>query len=65
MDVILLRGGQALGGLGFLLMAVAAATRLSGRYVLGGFETGSLLLAAVAAFCGGCFALLCVLIDRK
>jgi hypothetical protein len=64
MTAILLRGGQAMGVLGVLLMAIAVVTRLSGRYIVGGFETGTLLLGGVAAIGVGCFALLSLLVER-
>lgn len=64
MTAILLRGGQAMGLLGVLLMAIAVLTRLTGRYVVGGFETVSLLIGGIGAIVIGCFALLWVLAER-
>jgi hypothetical protein len=64
MNMILLRGGQAIGILGLLLIAAAVIVRLSGRYIVGGFETGSLLQAGIATIAAGCFALLWLLVQR-
>ena len=64
MNTILLRGGQVIGVLGLLLMAFSVTVRLSGRFVIGGFETGSLLQAGIATVAAGCFLLLFVLVQR-
>jgi hypothetical protein len=64
MNTLMLRGGQAMGVLGFVLMALAVSLRLSGRYIIGGFESGSLLQGGIASMAAGCFALLWVLIER-
>ena len=64
MNMILLRGGQALGTLGLVLMALAVGLRLSGKYVLAGFEMGTLLQAGIATIGAGCFVLLLLLVQR-
>jgi hypothetical protein len=61
MNELLLRAGQLAGVVGILLMVVAGVARLSGRFALGGFGTGTLLLAGIAAVGVGCFVLLWVL----
>lgn len=64
MSAVLLRGGQLAGVLGMLLMGVSVAARLTGRFMLGGYATGSLLLAGVGAVSVGCFLLLWLLAER-
>jgi hypothetical protein len=61
---MILRGGQAAGVLGLALMALAVLSRLAGRYIIGGFESGSLLIAGIGAIVAGCFALLWVIAER-
>jgi len=64
MNSILLGGGKATGVLGLLVMAFAVVMRLSGRYVIGGFQTVTLLQAGLAIVIVGCFAMLWLLVDR-
>lgn len=61
---LILRGGQAVGVVGLGLMATAVLTRLGGRYIIGGFESGSLLIAGIGAIGVGSFALLWVIAER-
>jgi hypothetical protein len=64
MNTILLRGGQAAGILGFLVIVVAALARLAGNYTLGSLSTGTLMLAGIGAVNVGVFCLLWLLIER-
>jgi hypothetical protein len=64
MNNILLRGGQACGVLGLLMVVASVVLRLSDKYFIGGFQSGSLLLAGIAAIGTGCFALLWLLAER-
>jgi hypothetical protein len=64
MNELLLRGGQLAGAAGILLMVIAGVARLSGRFALGGFGTGTLLLAGIGAVGVGCFLLLWLLAGR-
>lgn len=64
MNSILLRGGQAAGVLGIVLLAVAVVARLRGAYTVGEYQTGTLLLAGIAALAVGCFLLLWLLAER-
>jgi hypothetical protein len=64
MNTILLRGGQAAGVLGFLIIVVAALARLAGNYTLGGLATSTLMLAGIGAVNVGVFCLLWLLFDR-
>ena len=64
MTGLLLRGGQSIGLLGMLLMAIVVAARLAGKFVLGGVATSSLMLAGIAAVSVGCFLLLWLLAER-
>jgi hypothetical protein len=64
MNALALMGGRLIGLLGVLLMAVSVAARLAGNFTLGGFATGTLMLAGIAAVSAGCFLLLWVLVER-
>jgi hypothetical protein len=64
MTNLLLRAGQLAGLLGILLMAFAVAARLSGRYALGDFQIGTLLLASVGGLAVGSFLILWSIADR-
>lgn len=61
---MILRGGQAVGVIGLVVMALAVVSRLAGVYKIAGFESGSLLSAGIGATVAGCFALLWVLALR-
>jgi hypothetical protein len=61
---MILRGGQAVGIVGVLLMAAAVLCRLAGKYVVGGVGSVTLLQAGIGATAAGCFALLWVLASR-
>ena len=64
MNTLLLRGGQVLGVIGLVLVAVAVLLRLTGIYLVAGFESGSVLLGGIATLAAACFALLWVLVER-
>jgi len=64
MNAVVLRGGQLIGLLGILLMVVSVAARLAGNFRLGGFATGTLMLAGIGAVSVGCFLLLWALAER-
>lgn len=61
MKTMLLRAGQSIG---LLLMAVAVVARMAGHFILGGFATGTLMLAGIGAVGAGCFLLLMLLVGR-
>ena len=63
MNKLLLKAGQLVGLLGILLMVVSVAGRLSGRYALGDFQIGTLLLASIGGVAVGCFLLLWSIAD--
>ncbi len=64
MKAILLRGGQLIGLLGIVLIAVSVAARLAGRFYLGNFQAGTLMLAGIGAVSVGCFVLVWLIADR-
>jgi len=64
MNAFLLRTGQLVGLLGMVLMALSVVARLTGRFALGDFQIGTLLLASVGAVTAGCFLLLWSIADR-
>lgn len=64
MNRLIVRGGQAVGLAGVLLMVVSVASRLAGSFHLGGFATGTLMLAGIGAVSVGCFLLLWSLAER-
>lgn len=61
---MILRGGQAVGVIGVLLMALGVLLRLVGQHVIAGFESVTLLIGGIGAVGAGCFALLWVLTAR-
>jgi hypothetical protein len=65
MNAILLRGGQAAGILGVLLIFVSAAARLAGNFTVGSLSTGTLMLAGIAGVSVGVFFLLWLLVERS
>jgi hypothetical protein len=65
MDQLMLNGGRVVGLLGALLMAFAVVVRRMGHYMIGGFQTVTLLMAGMAALRFGCFGLLWALTMRR
>ena len=63
-SVLLLRGGQLAGLVGMVLIVVAVVVRLAGRFSLGGFQAGTLMLAGIGAVSIGCFLMLWLLAER-
>ena len=54
-----------LGGFGgILVFIIAVVARLSGRFLLGTFQVGTLLQVAIAGMILGCFSFLLVLTER-
>lgn len=56
--------GRLAGLAGVLICAGAILARLSGSYLLGGFQVGTLLQAGVAAMVVACLAYLALLAER-
>jgi hypothetical protein len=56
--------GRSGGFAGILVFAVAVSARLTGRYLLGTFQVGTLLQVAIAGMILGCFCFLLVLTAR-
>lgn len=65
MEQLMLQGGRAAGLLGLALIAFAVVARLSGHYVVGGFQSATLLVAGMGAMLIGCFGLLWTLVQRR
>ena len=61
MDKLLLSIGRLTGVVGVLMVAVAAISRVTGHYELGGFGVGMLLLMGVATMVSACLCFLVVL----
>jgi hypothetical protein len=61
MNKWLLSIGRLAGIVGVLMAALALISRVTGRYDLGGFGVGMLLLAGVAAMVFACLCFLAVL----
>jgi len=57
--------GRAAGGVGLLLCVVGGVARLTGRFWVGAFQTGTLLSGGIAALAAGCFFLLLVATRRE
>lgn len=56
--------GRAAGAIGFAICALGSIARLGGRYTVGTYQVGTLLLAGTAAMVAGCLALLWALSSR-
>ena len=65
MNSLLLSIGWLAGIAGALVCAVAVVARLSGRYVLGAFQLGTLLIAGIALMTAACLSLLLFLVRRS
>jgi hypothetical protein len=65
MEQILLAIGGAAGALGLLMCTLAVVVRLSGRFWIGGMQSGSVLQAGIAAMTAGCLIYLFVLTRRS
>ncbi len=57
--------GWAAGLVGVAFCVASVAARAAGRFWIGGFQTGTLLLAGIAALVFGCFCFLAVLTQRN
>lgn len=57
--------GWVAGLFGVALSATSVVARLIGAYWLGGFQSGTLLQAGIAAMVFGCFCFLAVLTQRR
>ena len=57
--------GRLGGFAGILVFVVAVIIRLTGRYVVGTFQVGTLLQVAIAGMILGCFCFLLVLTERS
>ncbi len=64
MDKLLLWVGRLAGIGGVVLGAFAVVTRLQGMYATGGFQTGTLLLGAIAAMTLGCLCYVASIAER-
>jgi hypothetical protein len=64
MNNALLWLGRGAGVIGALICAVAIVARVTGKYWLADFQTGTLLTAGSAAMIAGCFCLLWTLTQR-
>jgi len=64
MNNILVWIGRLAGIAGALLCVVAGAIRVSGRFWLGNFQVGTLLLAGISVMMAGCVCLLLMLVNR-
>lgn len=60
----LMKLGWVAGIVGALVCIFGVGVRLAGEFWIGGFQTGTLLLAGTAAMVFGCFCLLAVLTQR-
>ncbi|MEP7209166.1 MAG: hypothetical protein ABI920_19710 [Casimicrobiaceae bacterium] len=65
MHKLLLWLGRLAGLAGVLVIGVAVATRLQGRYVIFNYQTGTLLLAGIALMVLGCLAYLALLAEQR
>ena len=64
MNRVLLAVGRVAGFAGAILCALAVVLRIGGRYTIGDFQLGTLLVAGIAAMTGACFCLLLFVVNR-
>lgn len=64
MENLLLWVGRLAGLVGVLVCAVAFVGRVSGTWILGGFQVGTLLQGGMAAMLLGCLAYIANLAER-
>jgi hypothetical protein len=64
MNALLFNGGRLAGVTGLLLMAFSIVARLAGNFTLGGFGTGTLMLAGIGAVSAGAFLLLWAVAEK-
>ena len=64
MNTILLVVGRVAGFAGAIMCALAVVLRIGGRYTIGDFQLGTLLVAGIAAMTGACFCLLLYVVNR-
>ncbi len=60
----LMKLGWVAGVLGALVCLFGVGARLAGEFWIGGFQSGTLLLAGTAAMVFGCFCLLAFLVHK-
>ncbi len=65
MDNFLLWLGRAAGAGGAAMCVAVGLARLAGHYWIGGFQTGTLMQAGIAAMAFGSFCLLVLLTRRS
>ena len=62
---LLLLVGRIAGIVGVLLGVFSVVARLQGQYMVGGFQTGTLLQASIAAMVLGCLCYSAVIAERS
>jgi hypothetical protein len=65
LDKLALLTARSSGVVGLVVTLVGVVARLTGRSVLGGFESATLLHGGVAAMVLGCLAYLYVLVEHR
>ena len=65
MDSLLLWIARLAGIVGVVMGAYAVVSRLQGAYMVGGFQTGTLLLASIAAMTMGCLCYVAFVAERS
>lgn len=65
MESLLLWVGRLAGIAGVLLLAFSVLARLGGRYIVAGFQTGTLLQMAIAVMVLGCLCYLASIAERS
>jgi hypothetical protein len=64
MSKLLLWVGRIGGSAGVVLSVIAVLARVRGMYNLAGFQTGTVLLAGMAAMLAGCLGYLAAIAER-
>ncbi len=65
MDTMLVWVGRLAGIIGLVLCAIAIVARLSGSWMIGGFQVGTMLQAGTAGMVLGCLAYCASLAERR
>jgi hypothetical protein len=64
MERLLLWIGRLGGIAGIVLMAIAVVARLQGRFMVGDYQVGTLLIAGIAGLVVGCFGYAAAVAER-
>ena len=64
MERLLLWIGRLGGIAGIVLMAIAVVARLQGRFMVGDYQVGTMLIVGIAGLVAGCFGYAAAVAER-